>query len=213
MDVDIPQGRIDTLKQFLAHIGTITLGVLIALFLEGAADWRKDRQLVRDAKANLDSEILDNKAELEDLLAKVPGTRKQVERTLQIVQKLLKNPGNEIDETFRLSFDAATLSTTSQNTAQATGALAHMEYREVKRYARVYDLQADFTRIQDRLLDEVIMLLSAAQGGALNAPPSTLRPELESMKQGTLRTLSHLNATETFAKELVRGYTDALAGK
>jgi hypothetical protein len=212
MDVDIARARNGRIRQFLGQLGTITLGVLIALLFESGAEWGRDRALVREAMANLESEIRDNKKEVDRLIEQLPTTRTQIETTLRTIDSLLKDPGDRIDATFRLSFDAAGVSTTSRSSAEATGALGHMDYAVVKRYSRVYDLQADFSRVQQQTVDELITALAVAQAGALNAPPSTVRPELEAMKQSLLRTLARVIATGQLARQLVEVYREALSG-
>jgi len=52
-----------------------------------------------------------------------------------------------------LSYNLALLNTASRSTAEATGALGYMDYAEVKRFATVYDLQQEFNRLQDRLIE------------------------------------------------------------
>ncbi len=49
----------------------------------------------------------------------------------------------------QIEWNKATLHDTSWTTAQRTGALSYMTYREVNRYAAVYRLQADFIAAQD----------------------------------------------------------------
>jgi hypothetical protein len=60
VDIHAPHRSISSLKEGLVHLTLITLGVLIALSFEGIASWREHRALVREARANLASEIHDN---------------------------------------------------------------------------------------------------------------------------------------------------------
>ena len=48
------------------------------------------------------------------------------------------------------------LHATSWNTASATGAIAHMDYSQVKRYTRIYDLQQQFMTTQNRAFDAIM---------------------------------------------------------
>jgi hypothetical protein len=50
------------------------------------------------------------------------------------------------------------LHATSWNTANATGAVAHMDYAEVKRYTRLYDLQQEFITVQNRAFDSILQV-------------------------------------------------------
>jgi hypothetical protein len=49
MDVQPPQQPIHSVKDFLLHLLTITVGLLIALALEAAVQYLHHRSLVRDA--------------------------------------------------------------------------------------------------------------------------------------------------------------------
>lgn len=212
MDVEVPEGPIRNLKQFLVQIFTITVGVLIALGIESVSDWRHHRSLVAEAVANLDSEIRDNKKDLASTLAKAPETKKQLETFLGFVNDLTRKKPDQENRSVNLSlgYSAATLSSTSRTTAEATGALGHMSYAQVKRYAQVYDLQSDFLRLQQRLVDQFVVMLSSTQSGGLDNPSGA---ELERTRQALQATLSHLSATMQYGRQLSRVYDEVLARK
>ena len=48
LDVHPPHEKVHGFKDFLLHILTITIGLLIALSLEGCVEWRHHRHLDRD---------------------------------------------------------------------------------------------------------------------------------------------------------------------
>ena len=64
VEVHPPHAAAHSLREFLAQLGTITAGVLIALSIEGLLEWNHYRTL-REAKATIDLEIADNKKELD----------------------------------------------------------------------------------------------------------------------------------------------------
>jgi hypothetical protein len=53
MDVHPPHGPIHTVKEFMVHLLAITIGLLIALGLEGSVEWVHHRHLARDARENI----------------------------------------------------------------------------------------------------------------------------------------------------------------
>ena len=71
MEIHAPHRPISSLKEGLVHLTLITLGVMIALSFEGIASWREHRALVREARANLASEIRDNMNELSNRLKNI----------------------------------------------------------------------------------------------------------------------------------------------
>jgi len=65
MDVHGVEGPLHSWKDFFLHLATITIGILIALSLEGILEWSHHRSLVREARESLNSEMRDNQTEIE----------------------------------------------------------------------------------------------------------------------------------------------------
>ena len=59
-----PPRPVTSLKEFLRELLTITAGILIALSLEGLLQWNHHRQLVREARTNIISELRQNQSEI-----------------------------------------------------------------------------------------------------------------------------------------------------
>ena len=74
--IRLSENQATTLKRFLFEITTIIVGVLIALSFDGIADWRRNQQLVREAKANLRTELRDNREAVAGFLKGVEEKRK-----------------------------------------------------------------------------------------------------------------------------------------
>ena len=149
MEIHPPHGAVTSLKQFLRELVTITAGILIALTLEGLANWRHHRTLAREARANILSEVRENQRDL----AKEREDLRKVERDGQglitLVHQLETNRKTSMRQV-QYTFSIAELHSTSWNTASTTGALSFMPYTEVKGYTEVYDLQRAFTTLQER---------------------------------------------------------------
>lgn len=64
LDVHAPHEKIHGYKDFFLHLFTITVGLLIALGLEGCVEWGHHRHLRREAEVNLRQEVRDNEKEL-----------------------------------------------------------------------------------------------------------------------------------------------------
>jgi hypothetical protein len=60
VEVHPPQSPIHSVKDFMLHLLAITIGLLIALGLEGSVEWMHHRHLVREAKENIAQEIHHN---------------------------------------------------------------------------------------------------------------------------------------------------------
>jgi hypothetical protein len=75
MEVHAPDHPVLTWKQAAVHLAIVTAGVLIALSFEGVLESSHQRSLVREAKANLATELQANKNELERYMGKVAPMR------------------------------------------------------------------------------------------------------------------------------------------
>jgi hypothetical protein len=101
MEIHAPEGPIHSVRHFLIHLLTITVGILIALSLEGLNEWRHHRNLVHEAQSNLANELHDNLEQqraIANVLAAIASTQGQnperapradVERAKQQIQTAL----------------------------------------------------------------------------------------------------------------------------
>jgi hypothetical protein len=208
MDVDVPERRIDSIKDFLLHIGTVTVGILIALGLEGGREWVHERNLVHEARANMMSELRDNQHQLAETLQKVPRTRREIRDVLDVLDKLARTkPGESIKVHFSVGFSDASLLGVNRSTAETTGALGHMSYGELRKYAVIYESQQQYLRAQERFHDQLMVFMAAMQSGRSGLPTSA---ELDGTRQGVLLLLALLNATEQAGNQLAHAYRENL---
>src|SRR5215475_3852584 len=148
MEIHAPDHLPETWKETAKHLAIITAGVLIALALEGVVSWADHRMLVREAVANLTAELRNNKRELDCHYASVATEREQLERADELAVQLAKGPIEHGD--LSLEAHGAELKNAAVTTGQITGAFGYMEYERVRRYADIYDLQAQYMRLQER---------------------------------------------------------------
>src|SRR5437660_11533422 len=73
-----PPRRIASLKEFFKELLTITVGILIALSLEGLLEWKHHRELAREARANILSELRENLRELDNEEQDLAKMQKQI---------------------------------------------------------------------------------------------------------------------------------------
>src|SRR5438105_10721119 len=154
--IDIqPPHAIRSVKDFLLQLATITIGILIALTLEGTLEWVHHRRLVHEAKANLSTEIHENQVEISQGLAGLRTAEQQLQQMVTLVHKLQQNRATPVGD-IKFNWTLDELHATSWNTAAVTGAIAYMDYKEVKRYTRVYDLQQQFLTVQNKAFDSIV---------------------------------------------------------
>jgi hypothetical protein len=155
MEVHAPHGSVSTWKDFLLHLATVTVGILIALSLEQATVWYHHKAMVREAETNIQNEIRDNKKSLDAALPKMKQNLDDQEIALRVVQDLLKHKKLE-RESLTIGFNGPTPSSTSWRAAEAIGALSFMEYPRLKLFAGVYEMQGEYMRLQQHAVDLTI---------------------------------------------------------
>ena len=153
MDIEAPHGPIESWKDFFIHLCIITLGLLIALGLEGMVAHFHERNLVKEARANIRTEIVENQKSLEDFVKANAQNEAEIQHLLDYLDQLKKNPKAHGSAT--IAYSMIDLNRSSWNTAAATGALSFMKYRDVKHYEDIYDTQKDFALMQQQALDSL----------------------------------------------------------
>ena len=208
MDIHPPHA-IQSWKDFGLQLVTITAGILIALSLEGIRESLHNRALVREARDNIRREIADNKREIDGEISHVAGRAKNVDTALRFAHEMLASKRSDVHQ-LELGLEFPTLSTASWLTAERTGALAHMEYAEVQKYAALYNSQ-DFLSSQHRraldVLTSALGILADSEGGD---PTKATPAELERFRQQVVTLKSVLFAEEQMARTTSQRYATAL---
>ena len=209
MEIHPPHAAIRSWRDFLLQLGTITAGVLIALSFEGIREAIHDRSLVREARENIRREIADNKRQIDEEIAQVPERSRKIDTALRFTRELLRDKHTDIRQ-IEIGLDLPTLSNASWQTADRAGALAHMEYAEVQKYAALYAFQDFLSSQHRRAIDAVataIGIVTNSEGGDPRNAPS---PELERLREEILTLKSILYIEEQMAHTASERYRKAL---
>jgi len=148
MDPHVPHGPISSVKDFLIHIGIVTIGILIALGLEQIVEAYNHARHATEAVDGFRRELADNRAQVEEVLKAMPEMRTQIRAEIAKLEAppsanadtKIHYPGINLDLTSNASWEAAV----------ATQALADLPYTDVHRYAEafgVYRLFLDEERV------------------------------------------------------------------
>jgi hypothetical protein len=207
VDIHPPHGPIHSWRDFLLHLVTITVGILIALSLEGVRESIRDRALVREARGTIARELADNKKEVDGELAGLVARKRNLTAALQFADDLLKTRRTTLHE-LKLEFSLADLSTASWQTAERTGALAHMDYAQVQKFARVYGVQDLYATQQRRAAEHLSSATAIFAAG--NDPTLASASDLERFRQHVLELRSDLAIEEQLARRLSEIYKQAV---
>jgi hypothetical protein len=135
MEFHLP-GHVRTLRDFLTHIGIVTLGILIALGLEQLVDSHHRATQAREAVAAFRRELEDNRAQVKEVMAAMPQLRAQIAEQVALLAappadsrtaQPIKYPGIHFNLVSSSSWDAI-----------ATQALNEIPYQDAKRYGEAY---------------------------------------------------------------------------
>jgi hypothetical protein len=156
LDVHPPHKPLHGFWEFLLHLFTITVGLLIATQIESCMEWRHHVHLAEEARTRLRVEIESN---LEHLKRAQPGMVKwpaAVDADLVAMQRIQDHPADPASQNAELSvdFSSMTLRDTAWTTAQTTGALALMPYDEAERYASIYKAQNELEVQEEKPLED-----------------------------------------------------------
>lgn len=193
MEVHPPEHGIHSWRDFLVHMGTITLGLLIALALEAGAEAVHHHHQVTEARERIHRELEENRKTIAKDREVLQNTWKQMQANVVA----LKVPGQVDSGKLQFSWYWSSGETSAWQTARDTGALALMPYDEAQRYADVYFQQSsvnDAARAyiqQNARTVQPLLRHGVPEHGRLNGV--LLTPvERQQLSQGCLDTLSQI---------------------
>jgi hypothetical protein len=145
MDIHPPIGRVDSLKEILTHIFIVTVGILIALSLEGVRENWRQHTIANEARENIHAEMVRNRHKIQvDMESRVKADALLVQ-ILKEMPNLAKKPAELQRRVGQVSFKrfGMALEDSAWNEANYSGALPHMNAEEVRLYAD-YDLNMKY---------------------------------------------------------------------
>jgi hypothetical protein len=138
-----PPAPIRTLREFFTHIGIVTVGILIALGFESLVDTHHHRALAAEAVDGFRHELSDDRAQVQEVLARMPQLREQIGAQIEALATpaapgAARQPIQYPGITYNL------MTTASWDTAIATQALNDIPYARAKRYSEAYGVLKPF---------------------------------------------------------------------
>jgi hypothetical protein len=207
LEVHAPHTAIHGWRDFLLHIATITIGLLIAIGLEQTVEHFHHRHLLHQARENLREEIQQNQKLLIEDRRFLESNRKTMLHNLATLRQLKANP-RQPRESIAFPWQWSSPSAAAWNTARDTGALALMPYDDVQNYSTLYSQQ-------DRVNDQANVYI--ANQNHANIPlvglsdNAILQPaEIDELIHACATADADMNLLENFMKSLDQNYTDAL---
>lgn len=156
LDVHPPHKAIHGTAEFFLHLFTITVGLLIAVGIEGAVTQHEHHKLAEEARETMTAEIRHNQGQVRDALQKIAGEKKRLQANPAAVSAVQKDPNGPAAENAQLDiqYDTTGLDHTAWRTAQATGALSYMSYDDASRFSSIYETAENFEHSEDKLQED-----------------------------------------------------------
>lgn len=210
LEVHPPDHPLHGVRDFLIHLFTITVGLLIALGLENLVEWRHHVHLKHQAEETMRLEIRANQKDLMEVVAAIPREQENLKKIEAFL--LARMDGKTITvHSMQTGMVQATPQNAAWNTAEATGALSFMEYDEVQRFSSAYQLQAKFERFEDAALPSILGVIASL---ATTDKPEAMTPsQAEAVLKDVHLSMAHLYATRSMANDVNKTYEEALKEK
>lgn len=138
MDIHPPMGRVESLKEFLTHILIVTIGILIALGLEGIRETWRDHVAVTEARESFLAELRVDQKQLAQDQEGVRQTNVQLDQILAAMPQLTKSPAELEKRITALQPGFYFFRTTAWEAALSGGTVAHMSRNELDRFVDAY---------------------------------------------------------------------------
>jgi hypothetical protein len=160
IDVHSPHEPIHGWRDFLLHLLTITIGLLIALSLEGMVEWHQHRHLVQEAEASLHGEIEHNAKNLPDIIAELHKQQDSLRNDVTVLGYIVKNHKAPEHSSLDIDFSIHSFEDVSWKTAQSTTALSYVPYGRAQEYSDIYSTQAELLVAEQQAARDAIISLA-----------------------------------------------------
>jgi hypothetical protein len=183
IEVHAPHGKLHGIKDFFIHLFTITIGLLIALGLEGLVESAHHRHLAHQAEAGLHTEIAHNEQSIAHQLEAIKNRQKQLKKNQEILAAWRANPDGKTDH-ISLGWEFENFDDMSWKNSQITGAVAYMPYKDAQDFSDIYLQQDALFKSALQLSDELANSASLFVSHPDNWIPSPAQIDIEADRMG-----------------------------
>lgn len=206
LDVHAPEHRVSGVRDFFVHLATITVGLLIALALENAAEAWHHRHQRREAEEKIREELKENQAELKELAKSLKSETSDLMMVLHFIDaRLAKKPFDA--SMLNIGLSEGPLKDAAWRTASTTGVASYMDYSEVEAFAECYKEQDQYERMEEHALEAYLKIESFV---ATKKPADLTDEELRQAQPVVRDALANLGALRDIGTGTLQTYKNAL---
>lgn len=208
LDVHPPHEPIHGWRDFLLHLLTITIGLCIALALEGLVEYAHHKHVVHEARENIRHEIeINHKLATEDLTYVQQGADR-MQSNIDTLHDLAANPKNFKGKHLRFTMTWSSMGDSAWRSSRDMGALTYMPYADVQGYA---DLYAQQELVRGQAIDIFTRQAFTSAPLFMYADPTDLSPaDLHTLLHDSAQTYIGLTELHQILQQLDNQYTEAL---
>jgi hypothetical protein len=192
-------------RYILVEIGIVTAGLFIALMLNSAVEWAHHKQLVRDARRNIQLELSQNRKKIRIDMALLHASLAGVNANIATLQQIRAGKAVHASLENRIDFDP--LDDAAWQTAKNTDALSYMPYNEAQRYSGLYSIITYVNNLAlGELADNQLNAMAPAEMGydVVRLPPQELTDTLRSNAQAKIRVTLLMQVLQQVDAELAK---------
>jgi hypothetical protein len=209
LDVHPPHEPIRSFRDFLLHLLTITIGLLIALALEFAVESIHFHRLVQETRRNLAREIAANRKLFTENERALLADQQLLESDIAVLRELRAAKQPNLPE-LHFSFSWSAFTNSSWRSARDSGAMVHMDPGDIEDYAGLYDQQDYVNQVGvGILLDEAKaaapLLIAQNHKDSRDLSPN----EVETMLLGCAELEARVVTLQQLMKPLAADYAEA----
>ncbi len=206
LDVHAPEHRIGGVRDFLIHLLTITVGLLIALGLENTAESLHHAHLRNEAVANITAEIRSNQHLLKTGAPKVMEEQQALLKMLAALQGVIAAKPDAMHDAVTLGFQETPIPDAAWQTAGSTGVLSYMSYDQVARFSAAYQEQALLQATEEKALEDYLELMPTLKLNGKNISPAQAAQVLPVVQKA----LAHVSGMLAIGQGTLGTYDEAL---
>ncbi len=138
MEIHAPEGPTRSFREFSIHILIVTIGILIALGLEGIRETMHEHSALEATRQTLRWELEGDRDNLTQETANIQAKHAALKSVLQDYDQLVRTPDQLQKRVDALGYSFYYFLGTGWSTATANGVLSYMKSDEANRYAETY---------------------------------------------------------------------------
>jgi hypothetical protein len=159
-DVHPPHSSIHSWRDIALQLFVVTLGLLIALALEGCVEWLHHRHVMHQAESSLSVEIKANAAKIQSAIDALHQQQTALKKDVAILKAMGAHQESVEHATLDIGFSVKTFDDVSWKTAQITGAVAYMPYKRAQAYSQMYSQQSELVALEQQAARDTTLAIA-----------------------------------------------------